>query len=94
MMKQYNKVLLVCRMKTLGDNAILTVIAKELKRINSDCVIHVCVNNSAADIWQMSPFVDKVFAHSRDRGWKRIFTEAIMFIRFWLERFDVAVAMG
>ncbi|MFA6074211.1 MAG: glycosyltransferase family 9 protein [Negativicutes bacterium] len=93
-MLKFDKVLLISRWKTLGDSAVATVIAKELKRLNPTCVVDAYVPYSVADIWQMSPYIDKVYIHSKDRGLKKFFHECGMFMKFWRTRYDLAVAVA
>ena len=93
-MPKYDKVLLISRWKTLGDSAVATVIAKELKRLNPTCIVHAYVPYSVAAIWQMSPHIDKVYVHSKERGLKKFLLECGQFMQFWRIRYDLAVAVA
>ncbi|MEI6286656.1 MAG: glycosyltransferase family 9 protein [Bacillota bacterium] len=93
-MPKFDKVLLISRWKTLGDSAVATVIAKELKRLNPACIVHAYVPYSVAAIWQMSPYIDKVYIHSKEKGLKKFFLECGQFMQFWRMRYDLAVAVA
>ena len=93
-MPKFDKILLISRWKTLGDSAVATVIAKELKRLNPTCIVHAYVPYSVAAIWQMSPYIDKVYIHSKEKGLKKFFLECGQFMQFWRTRYDLAVAVA